>query len=374
MPVFVTRHKVWITLGLTVAIGVLLGGLGHEVQSAANPTAIPTPAGAAWKGAGILHARVIDADGRIQFEEWLNRRTGATRSIEYDADGRPVAQQVQRGLTLVTWNTMEPERKYVLEALDARDRWLRGSSQVLWIGKLVDASEAHVTGTAQTNRGPVFLVEPDSPGADAPPGFELTVEVDQETFLPYRFISSSAEGLSVTKFLYRRMDAKRVSRSLFAVDASTWVMRDRRIAYADLAVEVPFPVFALGRTYEHLRFAASDFQEHAPELTNRIAKAPELFLIYAEREAEGEAQLAPLVTLMEQAADSSDAQVRLRAYQRSGITSTLPIAGAQRTVYFLDRRQPTAFAVVVGRTVIRGQTMMSREEAARMLTDLRVLD
>jgi hypothetical protein len=325
---------------------------------------------AAWQGVGVVHAKFVEPDGRVVSEEWLDRRTGATRRVSYDRLETTVEKQVvvQNGSTIVRWNSYAPAVTYVARVADRQDPWLRSTSQLLGVWRSLRANEARVVGSRQLALADVLRVRVTlSRVADYRQGVDLVADLDRSTYLPVRLTLRAGGEARTLRVVSEQLEETAATKELF-VSSRKWTIRDTRIPYEELATRVPFPVYSLGRAYGRFPFRGAGVHESV-ERTAAFRLQPTLFLGYGRDSAYGQPQL----TLTEQDGRTADANARLAAFRAEGKAYRVRIAGATRTVYVLDPdRRPVHFAVVVDRTLVKGNANLTRVDLFAALSKLRL--
>ncbi len=197
----------------------------------------------------------------------------------------------------------------------------------------------------------------------------VTIDVDQRTFLPLRFVTTTPRSIDVVRVETDETVDGAKSSALFSTDGG-WSYLNRRLDYRDLGNAVPFKVFSLGRTYRGLEIAQPTYLEDRDAYTPSGVKIqPEVFLPYT---LPGESNGDAVIELTAQQAHTGDAELRLAAYRRYGLSHTVTMSGKERTVFFLGgSRYPQYFAVVIDDTLVQGRVKGSVSDAVTMLRDLR---
>jgi hypothetical protein len=358
------------------AIGVALLA-SALTASAALMRATPVEAGAlakaqaAWQGVGVIHAKFVAPNGSVVSEEWLDRRTGATKRVSYDHLRTGIKKHiaVQKGLTIVRWNSHARDVTYVARVFDRRDPWLASASQLLQVRRALESNQARVVGyRQQAVRGVVQIRLKPSRAPDDSQGTTLIAEVDRSTYLPVRLTLQAGGERTTVDVVAENLRSSRATKALFAVGRN-WTIRDTKLRYADLVKRVPFPVYSFGRAYGRFALRGAGLHE-TTERNAEVRLQPQLFLAYGRDT--GYAQ--PGLTLTEHAAGTADANARLAAFRAEGKAYRARIAGATRTVYVLDEdRRPIYFAVVVDRTLVKGNANLSRDALFAALSKLRLM-
>jgi hypothetical protein len=333
-------------LGLVLsAVAGCVGG-GSEGETFDTAAIIRQAGPAPWSGTGVLRAEW--AEGRIV--EWLDRRTGATRSVDHGGTGRYIV--LQDGHRILGWS--EPSGGASLaEIVHPHDPRLDGAAEILSYWHKLNRGAARIVGEGDVDGRPVWIVEVErAPGGDAPPDLEIFAEVDRSTFLPMRVRTESEQDddyTSVRTVAYS--EPARVSRQmLFSFRRGSMDLdRNRRLRYADLAF-VPFPVYAPAPRVGDLTYStASTYQETDGRST--------LFLSYVRGE---NAFAEPAITLSQSHAPG------LSGFPSRGVR--VSIAGAVRRVRLTKDGQ---IWVLIGDTLIHGRTTLSSDDRIRFLRALR---
>jgi hypothetical protein len=216
-------------LGFVLGAGV--GCAGGSDEKTFDTAAILRQAGSApWSGEGVLRANW--GDGRIV--EWLDRRTGATRSVDYGGNGSYVV--VQDGHRIVRWS--EPGGTASLaEIVDPHDPWLDGTSELLSYWHKLNRGEARIVDQAELDGRAAWIVEVErGTGGDAPLETRIFAELDRSTFLPLRVRTESDEDdeYTGTRTVSYSEAVHADRRALFSVDRRL-TSREMRLPYRDLA-------------------------------------------------------------------------------------------------------------------------------------------
>lgn len=349
-----------------VAVGVSLA-LGGATR--ANEATLPQTASSLWRGDGVVHARFVDDEGKLHSEEWLDQQTGATRKVEYDYAPRVTVERVtvRNGTTVTTWTSLTPSKRFVYEAVDAGDQRLLYTSYLLRPSRMFDLRTARVEGAGLLAGLATWKVVRNSPSRDVAGVYTTTMEVDQKTFLPLRYVAEAGGEKASLTVTSERLARTAQTSQLFTVPDGSWTYRDKRIRLGDLTGAVPFTVYGLGASYRGLTAEAPNLQEQKVETAQGFPIEPELFLSYSTTGSG-----IPQIQLQEHAAGTPDAQFRLSKYRSQGTARTAVILGAERTVYLLDADQPAVyFAVVVNDTLVKGRAAMPAAETLAMLASLR---
>jgi hypothetical protein len=360
-------RKIKLTIAAGCFSGLVIAFAGFAALLGADEAAALARAQAAWQGFGVVHAKFVAPDGQVVGEEWLDRRTGATRSVRYDRlrTGLETRFTVQNGFRIVRWNTYAPGATYVARVFDRGDPWLSPTSRLLTVARALEANQARVVGRRELGRLDLLQVRVNpSRAPDIPGGVHLFAELDQSTFLPVRFTVQAGRETETFDVVSEQLRPTAATRRLFTVNRR-WTLRDTRVRYAELATRAPFPVYTLRRSYQSFRFRAAGLHE-TTERNASFRIQPAVVLSYVG------ASGRPELTLMEHAAGTADARARLAAYAGQGNAYRVEVAGKKRTVFVLEDRRPLYFAVVVGSTLVKGSTAnLSRDELLAALADLR---
>lgn len=354
--------------------GIVLAGAagsgGSIVASSSSALAEPLPprASVLWRGAGVVHARFVDAFGSVVGEEWLNRASGDGRRVEYErtSTGTVARTVVREGLTFARWTGPDPRRKYLYQAVDRDDAQLVQTSELTRASRMYDRRTARIESSGTVDTEPTWRVRIDKLGSHAPPDSELVVDVRKRDFLPLRYLSRSGRDESVLNIQLADVDPATLPAGFFSVDRSEWAFRDRRLRYSSIARSVTFRAYALGAAYLGLcALPATLHDQRTRERTDT-----ELFVGYARP---GTETLA--IQLTQQRAGTNDANARLAVYRSQGDAYRVSIRGSKRRVYVLrGDRERTFFATVVGGTLVKGYARLSRSRTLALLPDLRPVE
>jgi hypothetical protein len=352
-----------------IVIAAGTGGLALDGAIRATDASLPESAASLWAGDGIIHSRFVDGEGKLQSQEWLDQRTGSTRRIEYDAGpkGGVARFTVRNGLRVSKWSSVSPSSRSVYEAVDASDGRFLYTSYLLRPSRMFDTGIAHVEGAGVIDEAATWKVVTRSSNHETPDGFKATIEVDQKTFLPLRYIAEAEGGRAVLNVVSKRLPRTRDGLGLFSV-ADTWTFRDKRVRLGEVTEAVPFPVYGLATQASHGLVAdAPNLQEQKLHAAQGFPIEPELFLTYRRSGSEQAA-----IEFSEQAAATTDAEFRLAKFKAMGTRASVVISGRRQRVYLLDaKRQPVHFAIVLGNTLVKGYANMPATQVLKMLRSLR---
>jgi hypothetical protein len=334
-------------LGLTLAAGFGCSGGDSDEEQFDTAKILGRAGPAPWSGTGVLRASWDG--GRIV--EWLDRRTGATRSVDYGGNGAYV--RIQNGRWTMSWSVFDGRASpgSLSEVADPRDPRLEHGSEILSYWRKLRRGAARIIGEGELDGRPIWIVDVEpARGGDAPSDLNILAELDRSTFLPLRVRTESEEESEYTStrtVVYS--DAPNADRrALFSFDRPTR-NRGRTLRYRDLA-DVPFPVYAPGpRAGDLIYSPASTYQEVDGRQT--------LFLSYV-RGTDPFAE--PAITLGQSRAPAG------RRFPRRG--EFVQIDGAPTRVHLTRDGQ---IWVTIGDTLIHGRTTLPREETMRFLRALR---
>lgn len=330
-------------LGLVLGAGFACSG-GSGVETFDTAAILRQAGPAPWTGTGVLRARW--GGGRIV--EWLDRRTGATRSVDRGGFGSYIV--VQDGHRVVRWS--EPAGTASLaEVIDPHDPWLDGTSEILSYWHKLNRGAAQIVGEDDVDGRRVWVVEVErGTGGDAPRDLKIVAELDRSTFLPLRVRTESEEDeeYAGTRTVAYTEAENADRRALFSVDRRL-TSRETRLRYSDLGF-LPFPVYAPPRRVGDLRYS--------PASTHQEADGRSTFFLSYVRS--GDPFSKPAITLAE-----TEASAERRFPPRGDLVR---IAGGLRRVHVTEDGQ---IWVTIGETLIHGRTTLSRNETMRFLRALR---
>jgi hypothetical protein len=330
----------------TVAVAVSAGSRG--------PGWTGTLESEPWRGVGVVHARWLE-DGRVGGEEWLDRRTGASRTVrDFGLADSEIA--VQDGLTAIRW---QPRARLgnVFELSGPLDSRRLVGSQLLAPWLYVKTGRARVLGTGELNGRPTLAVRnATGPDYDAPPA-EAVTDVDEETFLPLRVrLIAAGEVRRSIALEYAEVPRQTLPPRFFRPSLA-WA-HGRRASYRAVARSFPFPVYYLGERHaggrlRMLQAMLGKFTGAGPERF----RGPQLLVVYSGPQAGG-------VLLVERPVPRRFPRGWWRPIGK------VRLAGAERTLY--GRRQGDV-SVVLGRSWVIVQAAGRRDEAIRVVRALRRL-
>lgn len=353
-----------VRLGLLAAVIAAISAALPAADGAAGREPLPTTsqllrvAGPApWRGAGILHVRWRDADGLVVEEEWLDRRTGATRHVTHERADRDYVR-LRIGRRLFEWSERDSYTSLSV-FVDPHHPRLDFASRLLSYWHKLHRGHARVVGSGEVGDRPVWILQNIEPSSEAPRGLRAFADVDKETLLVLRerFI---VRGRTATVTGEREeLSPHAVPATLFATKRR-WTSLERGFRYGELARGLPFRVYALGRRYGRLRFARAVLHDERGPLPARVrATLPELWIGYTF----GGPYAAAVVQLMESRLPKGWSRVRG--------DEKIRIAGEIRSAHVGKRGR--LFSAVVGETLIDGRSDLSRAEVVRVLEGLRAI-
>jgi hypothetical protein len=340
---------------LPIVFLVALAATGCLHTDSKKPV-LPREIGTAWRGTGVVHARWVSNE-RLEQEEWLDRRTGATRKVVYDRRGKLI--WVGRGARILSWS--EPQTgASLLEGVDARDPILLHGSDLLAPWRMMRTGRAHIVEAGEVDGRPTWSVRIElPPSPERPEDFEFLVDVDRDTFLPVRE-RRRGRGLSGT----RAVRLEYVPRSALASNLFSfqrrWRHRERRLRYSELPGPVRFSVYALGHAYAGLRFGIATVIEDRGEGTQGLPpefRGPQLAIGYVRGDPFDE----HVVQLIERPAG---ARRRFRPPRVTFVT----VGGARRAVSLTPDGR---FSLVVDGTWISGYARLPSARVLALLGELR---
>src|SRR5918999_3959653 len=143
------------TLRTCAALGLFLGAgvgcAGESDDETFDTAAIVRQAGPApWSGEGVLRAR-WSGDHAV---EWLDRPTGATRSVEPGGNQRTIF--VQDGHRILTWTE---NLASLADVVDPHDPALDRAAEILSYWRMLKRREARIVGEGELDGRPVWIVE-----------------------------------------------------------------------------------------------------------------------------------------------------------------------------------------------------------------------
>jgi hypothetical protein len=335
---------------VVVAVPVALAGSSAPgVIAEAGATAA---AGEPWRGVGVGRARWLE-DGRIT-EEWLDRRTGASRTVrEFGPADSEIA--VQDGRTAIRWQRRARVAN-VFELFGSLDSRRLVGSELLTPWLYVRTGRARVVGRGEFTGRPTLVVR-HATGADydAPPA-EVVWDVDEETFLPLRgrLVAAGEVRESVT-FRYAEVRRRTLSARFFRPSLA-WSPR-RPATYRAVARSFPFPVYDLGERHAGVPLRMMQAMLWPYTGGRERFRGPELLVDYSRPGGGG-------VLLIERPAPRPFPRARWRP------SGTVTVAGGERTLYW---RRGGEVSVVLGRTWVIVQGSVGRAEAIRLFGALRRL-
>lgn len=358
-----------------MSVAVLLGSAALiGIFAVARSEAIGgSQAGDGVFDAAVLHRGFVAADGRLQGEEWIDRRSGATRKIMYHGEKRHGYVTLQNGSKIFNFDARQSGSVFLYEVIDPADPWLAETSSLLRPARALDRGKARVVAEGHLGGRQTVTVrmDPARSSVDADPrslvgDAETLVVLDRETRLPLRYMTRVGTQSTSADVKYDTVDPDTLPASFFSFDRK-WTSRVRRLRQHELA-QLPFPVYTLGQTYKGLLFGSTIYSEERPKPGARIEIKPELFFGYVQGDFYSDDEIG----FTEQAAETEDGRARLSAFRGQGAAHSVVIAGRARTVYLLDQdRQPVYFAVVVESTLIKGRAKLKFAEVLSMLADLK---
>lgn len=181
------RGKVLLAVGVVGAVAailILLTTVGEQSTQAA----VAQSASEGFSTVGVVHARFLDASGRVKVEEWLDKRTGATRRVELGGVGGDQIT-VQDGRTIVSWNSRGLGAVWEARAIDPNDPWLEDASNLLRFRTALRSGRARVIGSATVQGKPTWVVKPEPRfGEETPVAVDVRAYLDKETLLPARIL------------------------------------------------------------------------------------------------------------------------------------------------------------------------------------------
>jgi hypothetical protein len=302
-------------------------------------------------------------DGTVAEEEWLNRRTGQTRREKHGQHGDTT---VSDGRRIWRWNDLRTLS--LTEVLEQRDPWLRPTSLLLEVWRDLLGGRATIIGESEFAGTPTWVVEL-QPGREAPPGFRALAEVERATFFVRRLSYGVPGALREAVLEQEALPDASVPARLFAPPEDLrWTLRERRLAHADLARTVPFPVYAPPPRAGQLRFVFAVLQEQRGASAGGLPSAARRSLYVGYASGDDPYVDAPFALIQRRRTARDDRW--FGTLRRAGKLVVLRIGGKPREAWIGGGRSQMISLLLPGTTVaVRSE--LEREQTLVMVSALR---